>query len=186
MDDACARHDFFLLSRHPRSIPPLVRRGVALVVGSTGRRSKGVATGNANELHERRQIEQHTTMVSSCHPLAFARANLVPPSNGVTTNLIESCLCINTAAYVVIDGCALRNGMSRIDQCAFLRDLNVVLFPVLSFTFQIAQSYRCSEKRESISLYCMNINLTIYSTIYMIKQKNTIENCSDENRVKIN
>lgn len=39
-----------------------------LVVESTGRRSKGVATGNANELHERRQIEQHTTMVSSCHP----------------------------------------------------------------------------------------------------------------------
>lgn len=126
---------FFLLSRHPRSIPPLVRRGVALVVGSTGRRGKGVATGNANELHERRQIEQHITMVSSCHPLAFARANLVPPSNGVTTNLIESCLCINTAAYVVIDGCALRNGMSRTDQCAFLRDLNVVLFPVLSFKF---------------------------------------------------
>lgn len=154
------------------------------MVGSTGRRSKGVATGNANELHERRQIEQHTTMVSSCHPLAFARANLVPPSNGVTTNLIESCLCINTAAYVVIDGCALRNGMSRIDQCAFLRD--VVLFLVFSFTFQIAQSYRYSEKRESIFLYCMNINLTIYSTIYMIKQKNTIENCSDENRVKIN
>lgn len=28
---------FFLFSRHPRSIPPLVRRGVALVVGSTGR-----------------------------------------------------------------------------------------------------------------------------------------------------
>lgn len=39
-----------------------------LVVESTGRRSKGVAMGNANELHERRQIEQHTTMVSSCHP----------------------------------------------------------------------------------------------------------------------
>lgn len=39
-----------------------------LVVESTGRRSKGVAMGNANELHERRQIEQHTTMVFSCHP----------------------------------------------------------------------------------------------------------------------
>jgi len=71
-----------------------------LVVGSTGRWSKGVATGNANELHERRQIEQHTTMVSSCQ---FSPAHILYDSYSATTNLIESCLCINSLAYVAID-----------------------------------------------------------------------------------
>lgn len=59
---------FFLLSRHPHPHSASCKARGGLVVESTGRRSKGVATGNANELHERRQIEQHTTMVSSCHP----------------------------------------------------------------------------------------------------------------------
>lgn len=45
------------------------------MVGSTHRRSKGVATGNANELHECRQIEQHTTIVTSSHPLACPRTH---------------------------------------------------------------------------------------------------------------
>lgn len=86
---------FFLLSSLPHSASCKARGG--LVVGSTGRWSKGVATGNANELHERRQIEQHTTMVSSCQlsPTLYDFYD-------ATTNLIESWLCINTAAYVVI------------------------------------------------------------------------------------
>lgn len=81
---------FFLLSSLPHSASCKARGGLA--VGSTGRWSKGVATGNANELHERRQIEQHTTMVSSCQlsPTLYG-------SYGVTTNLIESWLCINTS-----------------------------------------------------------------------------------------
>lgn len=67
-DNACARHDIFssFTASPPHSASCKARGG--LVVGSTGRWSKGVATGNANELHERRQIEQHTTMVSSCQP----------------------------------------------------------------------------------------------------------------------
>jgi len=77
-DNACARHDIFssFMASPPHSTSYKARGG--LVVESTGRWSKGVATGNANELHERRQIEQHTTMVSSwqpspAHPLRLLR-----------------------------------------------------------------------------------------------------------------
>lgn len=86
------RPTWYFFFFHPYPIPSLVRRGVAWWSGVRGRWSKGVATGNANELHERRQIEQHTTMVSSCQlsPTLYG-------SYGVTTNLIESWLCINTS-----------------------------------------------------------------------------------------
>lgn len=111
---------FFLLSRHPHPIPSLVRRGVALV-GSTGRRSKGVATGNANELHERRQIEQHTTMVSSCHSSPAYPLE----SYNAATNLIESWLCTNTAVYVAING--YRNRKLNVEQCARLFSFDLSL-----------------------------------------------------------
>lgn len=108
---------FFLLLRYPHSILSLVRRGVAWWPG-TGRWSKGVATGNANELHERRQIEQHTTMVSSCHPPACLRTLTLVPST-LRQNLIESWLCINTTAYVVIGECITKNKTLGVHQCVF-------------------------------------------------------------------
>jgi len=93
---------FLLFSAFPPHFASCKARG-GLVVGRTDRRSKGVATGNANELHERRQIEQHTTIVTSCHPLASPRTHNRWSQRRATTNLIENCLCINTAAYVVIN-----------------------------------------------------------------------------------
>jgi len=118
MEDACARHDIssFFTAFPPHFTSCKARGG--LVVGRTDRRSKGVATGNANELHERRQIEQHTTIVTSCHPLASPRTHNRWSQRRATTNLIENCLCINTTAYVVIN-CNARlcgQGWDRVNQ----------------------------------------------------------------------